>query len=541
MLILHFRHIRQRVPHVLLSLLLTCTTALLHAQEWSEWEQPKTEVRAVWLTTVKSLDWPKTKATDAASRARQQQELCRILDQLQRAHINTVLLQTRVRGTMIYPSKYEPWDDCLTGKHGQSPGYDPLAFAIDECHKRGMELHAWMVCIPLGDMRKQKACGAQSIMRRRPELCRTAGSEVFMIPSARGTADYIASLCAEMVDNYDIDGISLDYIRYPEKSYGFKDGNATAQQKRDHITRIVQRIHDVVKARKPWVKLSSSPIGKYKDLSRYKAGGWNAYNAVSQEAQEWLRNNLQDMLFPMMYFRDNHFFPFLYDWKEHSYGHPVIPGLGIYFLDPNEGRWALNDVRAQFHVSRQAEVGGVALFRSAFFTRNVKGLYDCVCNEFFAYPALQPRMTWSTDTIAPNMPTAIRLDGSLLSWKAPDTNTTAEQSYIYYNVYGSNIYPVDVNRAEHLICTRVMDTRIDLGLRAGKTRYYAVTACDRFGNESAPLQEQVIINLPDVSEAWKPTSRLGVNGTRMDDRMQLLRQSKSSKGKSSKTKRSRKR
>ena len=117
--------------------------------------QPKHEVRAVWLTTLNGLDWPRTKANDAAGIERQKAELVDILNRLQRVHINTVILQTRVRGTVIYPSQYEPWDECLTGHPGRNPGYDPLQFCLDECHRRGMELHAWLVCIPLGKAAKQ--------------------------------------------------------------------------------------------------------------------------------------------------------------------------------------------------------------------------------------------------------------------------------------------------------------------------------------------------------------------------------------------------
>ena len=104
---------------------------------------PKYEVRAVWLTTIGGIDWPHSYAQSAHSAEKQKRELTDILDRLQAAHINTVLIQTRVRGTMIYPSAYEPWDGCLSGFPGKSPGYDALKFAIDECHKRGMECHAW--------------------------------------------------------------------------------------------------------------------------------------------------------------------------------------------------------------------------------------------------------------------------------------------------------------------------------------------------------------------------------------------------------------
>ena len=111
---------------------------------------PKYEVRAVWLTTLNGLDWPSVKATNPESIERQKQQFRNILDRLGQSHVNTILLQTRVRATTLYPSRFEPFDGCLTGKPGRNPGYDPLQFAIDECHKRGMELHAWVVAIPVG-------------------------------------------------------------------------------------------------------------------------------------------------------------------------------------------------------------------------------------------------------------------------------------------------------------------------------------------------------------------------------------------------------
>ena len=112
--------------------------------------QPKHEYRAVWLTTIKGLDWPKEE--HRADTAMQKAHLCAVLDSLQAIHVNTILLQTRVRGDLIYPSQIEPFAPVFTGRHGVGPGYDPLAFAIEECHRRGMQLHAWLVTIPLGDV-----------------------------------------------------------------------------------------------------------------------------------------------------------------------------------------------------------------------------------------------------------------------------------------------------------------------------------------------------------------------------------------------------
>ena len=116
--------------------------------------QPKYEVRAAWVTAVYGLDWPQTKATTPAGIRRQQEELIEILDKLKAANFNTVLFQTRTRGDVLYKSSIEPYNSILTGKVDGDPGYDPLAFAVRECHKRGMECHAWMVALPLGNKKQ---------------------------------------------------------------------------------------------------------------------------------------------------------------------------------------------------------------------------------------------------------------------------------------------------------------------------------------------------------------------------------------------------
>ena len=464
-----------------------------------EKSHPLRETRAVWLTTIGGLDWPRIKATDDTSREQQKQELIRILDNYKKANINTVIFQTRVRAALLYPSQIEPWELSLTGVAGMNPGYDPLAFCIEECHKRGMELHAWVVCIPIGTKQRQAGYGSSSIVKKHPELVKAVkGGEMFMIPGKPETADYIASICKEIVENYDVDGISLDYIRYPESIYNFSDENlyprssslSKADWKRENITHIVRRVHDVVKSIKPWVKLSSSPIGKYADTRRYSAGGWNCYNGVWQDPKLWLRENLQDLLFPMMYFTGNNYYPFLFDWLENSYGHPIVPGLGIYFLDPREGRWTLNEVRAEMYTARNSGIGGIAFYRGEFLTKNCKGIYDTTCDEFFPYPALTARMTWMGDTISPSIPSFVKYDNGKIHWSTSHKiRTQHPHNYILYNVYGSNVYPVDVRTPENLLATGIRDTEWELKGRALSMRYYAVTAIDRFGNESPAAQE----------------------------------------------------
>lgn len=458
--------------------LFSALPSLAEIPQISGQHMPKREVRAVWLTTIGGLDWPHSYAQSSRSIDKQQQELRDILNKLQQAGINTVLLQTRVRGTMIYPSAYEPWDGCLSGMPGKGPGYDALQFAIDECHRRGMELHAWVVTMPIG---KWNGLGCRELHKKHPNLIRRIGAEGYMNPEVAGTAGYMASICEEITRNYDVDGIHLDYIRYPE-TWNIR---VSREQGRSHITNIVKAIRDRVKMLKPWVKMSCSPIGKFDDLSRYWSHGWNAYTKVCQDAQGWLQAGLMDELFPMMYFLGDQFYPFAIDWAEESHGRIVAPGLGIYFMSPREKNWPLRAITQQMHVLRQYGLGH-AYFRSKFFTDNEKGIFSFASTLFDHTPALVPAMTWE-HSVRPDAPTAIykNTKTSTLSWHGAKDRSNGP--YLTYNIYGSNTYPVDIENANNLLLSRVLGNSVKVPLK--EYIYYAVTAMDRYGNESDAIQQ----------------------------------------------------
>ena len=444
----------------------------------------KREVRAVWVATIGGIDWPRSYAQSPASAEKQKKDLVDMLDKLQAAGINTVLFQTRVRATTVYPSRHEPWDGCITGTPGKAPCYDPLRFAIEECHKRGMELHAWLVTIPVG---KWNGLGCKTLRKRYPSLVKRIGAEGYMNPENPRTASYLAAMSQEIVRQYDVDGIHLDYIRYPEQWRV----RGSADRARGHITAIVRAIHQAVKSEKPWVKMSCSPIGKFADLSRYKSGGWNAYARVFQDARAWLKEGLMDELYPMMYFRGDQFYPFAIDWQEQSQGRMVAPGLGIYFLHPSEGKWRIEDItREMYHLRYLGQ--GYAFFRAKFFIDNTQGIYDFTSKVFNSGLSLVPAMTWQ-DSIPPASPKDLSVtrasDATIVSWQPADAASadSASPLYTYYNVYASRQYPVDIEDAAHLIAIRRRGNSLRLN-HAPEGFFYAVTAMDRYGNESEPLQ-----------------------------------------------------
>lgn len=463
--------------------------------------QPKQEVRAAWVTAVYGLDWPRTKATTPQSIRRQKEELTDILDKLKDANFNTVLFQTRTRGDVLYRSDIEPFNAILTGRAGGDPGYDPLAFAVEECHKRGMECHAWMVTIPLGSKKHVASLGKQSVTKRMKSICVPYKNEYFLNPGHPSTKEYLMKLVKEVVGRYDVDGVHFDYLRYPEHAPRFPDqydfrrlskGRTTDQWRRDNITEIVRYIYKGVKAMKPWVKVSTCPVGKYRDTSRYSSYGWNAFFTVYQDPQGWLGEGIQDQIYPMMYFQGNSFYPFALDWQEQSNGRHIIPGLGIYFLHPDEGKWKRDEIDRQMNFIRNHGMAGQGHYRVQYLMENTQGLYDELIENVYAYPALQPPMKW-LDNIAPSAPSDLKATPdeygyTELTWRASTDNDPHNAPM--YVVYASDEYPVDTRRAENIVAQNVRDTRyVYAPIRVWTAKkYFAVTAIDRYGNESEAAQ-----------------------------------------------------
>ena len=452
---------------------------------------PKCEYRAVWLTTIKGLDWPKEEHRGDA--VAQKAHLRMVLDSLQAININTILLQTRVRGDVIYPSAIEPFAPVFTGHHGVAPDYDPLAFAIDECHRRGMQLHAWLVTIPLGDAQYVKGHGKRSLPVRKPGQCTRFKGAWYMEPSHPATAEHLSALVEEMITRYDLDGIHFDYIRYPEGNTAYPDalfysknrhGMSKSDWRRANITHLMRTLYGRVKSLKPWVCVSAATLGKHDDVSRYSSYGWNAYHTVHQEAQEWMREGIADALFPMIYYSENHFYPFVTDWSEHNYNRHVIAGMGTYQLHEEEKNWPREELVRQLHVVRaHSGIAGTAQFRSQFVTANVKGVYDLL-QYANPYPALVPAMSWLNDT-PPSVPTGLQV----VKDKYSTTFIWDSCEGVTYNIYSSDTYPVDITNPANLCKTYSRENCYTVYAPSlVAPRHYAITAIDRYGNESFPLQ-----------------------------------------------------
>lgn len=444
----------------------------IYAQDLFSTTPPKHETRAVWLTTLNGLDWPSAPAVTPDGVERQKRELSDILDRLQGVNVNTVLFQTRIRGTVIYPSAIEPWDGCLTGTAGRNPGYDPLAFAIDECHRRGMEIQAWVVALPLG---RWDSPGCKMLRAKRPGLVWRHRGQGYINPAAPGAAQYVAALCSEIVSHYDVDGIHLDYIRYPETWHGRDEAQA-----RRNVTQIVEAVHNGIKSLKPWVKLSCAVIGKRADLSRTSSYGWNAYDAGRQDVIAWTARGIVDQLYPMMYFRGGQFYPFLIDWTESVHGCEIVPGLGIYMLAPDEGGWPAGEIERQMSVARSLGMG-FALFREKFLKGWGQPIYTYM-KDFCPLPSFVAPLPGTTPAAPQSIAVKRAGEYAVISWHGVALPGAS------YNVYASKTYPVDVTDVRNLVAAKTDSCTV--AVKTSDETHFAVTTIDRYGRESSPSQQQ---------------------------------------------------
>lgn len=451
---------------------------------------PAIEIRAAWLTTNWALDWPKGKTVES-----QKKELLDILDELQKQKFNVVLFQARAQGKVFYKSMLEQSSPFFNN----SKGFDPLAFAIEACHARGMECHAWITTFPVERIRRSRR-GA--ILEKRPNFYKQDKNHWFLDPGRPETKDHLVLIAKEIVSNYDVDGLHLDYIRYPDDAKKFLDndtykkygqGKPKDQWRRDNVSNIVFAIYDAVKSIKNWVQVSSAPIGKYKPLNGYD---WTAYGSVHQDAKLWMYAGKHDLLFPMLYFDGNDFYPYVEEWiidKER----PIIPGLAVYKLEESEKDWPLDAIAKQMQFIRSKKTDGQAFFRTEQVIKNKKGLKNTI-QQYYKYPAKLPPLTWLENKI-PIPPKNLRVtkgeDGKLnMTWEAP----TTDQRYTY-NIYWGTRDQLEHNDPSKLIKVNTLQNNYSFPIEMGEYGlYYFVTASDRYHNESESAESVFFVHSEDA-------------------------------------------
>jgi uncharacterized lipoprotein YddW (UPF0748 family) len=264
--------------------------------------EPKEEFRGVWLTTFAGLDWP-----DSYDPAEQKRSLLVILDRLRDAKFNAILFQTRSRGDAFYRSSFEPWARELTGETGKDPGWDPLAFLIEQAHTRGIEVHAWFNVYKIwGGSPIPYNTNPPHILERNPEWAKQSGIEWWLNPGEPGVHSYLMKVALDLIERYPVDGIHFDHIRYPDSQFDdkltherFGVGKRLQDWRRDNITNFIRDFYRYAAVLRPDLKIGSAPVGVYKPIPGFF---WStAYEDYYQDPERWLQEGIHDYIVPQVY------------------------------------------------------------------------------------------------------------------------------------------------------------------------------------------------------------------------------------------------
>ena len=375
------------------------------------------EFRAAWVATVENMDWPSRKGL---STARQKEELLGILDTLVALRMNAIILQVRPAADALYASSIEPWSDVLTGEMGRAPEpyYDPLAFAIAEAHKRGLELHAW-VNPYRAKHPSTKTVSPGHISRTNPGLVRNYGPYLWLDPGDPAVRALTERVVFDLVRRYDIDGVHMDdyFYPYPEtrrrKEIPFPD-NATWRRyrkaggtlarndwRRQNVNKLVKELYDGVHAVKPWVKFGVSPFGIWRPGYPASVRGLDQYSVLYADARKWLNEGWVDYFTPQLYWsvdkRQQSYVELLEWWtQQNRKGRHLWPGnytgkVGF----TNSAKWPVSEIIEQIRLTRaQPGATGNVHFNMTVFTQNPDSLDERLLRESYSEPALVPASPW---------------------------------------------------------------------------------------------------------------------------------------------------
>ena len=402
------------------------------------------EFRGAWVATVGNIDWP-SKA--GLTTQQQQTELLALLDKAVALRLNAIVLQVRPGCDALYASKLEPWSEYLTGTMGRAPEpyYDPLAFAVAEAHRRGLELHAWFNPFRARHAAAKSPVASNHISKTRPELVRKYGALLWLDPGEVAVQDHSIRVILDVVRRYDVDGVHLDdyFYPYPEKTaakqvvpfpddpswrkYQKSGGKLPRDDwRRDNVNRFVQRFYAAVKAEKPWVKVGISPFGIWKPGQPPGIRGMDATKELFADSLKWFHSGWLDYLSPQLYWSidaPEQSFPVLLKWwaGQNPGARHLWPGLSAATIGP--GRNAEEIIQQIKLVRAQPGASGSLQWSIKALNQNRDGLADKLSRQVFQAPALIPASPWLNQAVPERPVVAFGQDAaqtvSVFQWATP--------------------------------------------------------------------------------------------------------------------------
>ena len=472
---------------------------------------PKREFRGAWIQCVNGQ-------FVGLGTAKMQQTLSYQLDELQKDGVNAIIFQVRPECDALYESKIEPWSRFLTSKQGvaPSPYWDPLQWMITECHKRGMELHAWIN--PFRAKTKvTNELASNNIVIKRPDLVFPYDGLYILNPAKQENRDYICTVAADIIRRYDVDGLHIDDYFYPYPVAGLpipdqqdfandpKGFNNIGDWRRNNVNLFIEQLHDTIQSIKPWVKFGVSPFGIYRnkrnDPNGSNTNGLQNYDELYADVLLWENNGWFDYCVPQLYWEIGHkaadYETLIHWWNENASARPLFIGEDIErtvkHADPNDPQQ--NQMQAKYLLHEKlSNIQGTVLWYAKAAVDNVGNYGTMLRNHYWRYPALQPLMPFIDET-RPGKPKKIKpvwtSDGYTLFWQAPKSKSWKDEPVKYVVYRFDNKEKINIDDPSHIVAI-TYNPWYNLPYVNGKQKYvYVVTALTRLSNESLPAKKKV--------------------------------------------------
>ncbi len=500
--------------------------------------QPKREMRAAWISTVANIDWP-SRAAKGKSEL-QKAELTAILDSLVSLNMNAVIFQIRPTADALYYSDLEPWSNWLTGIQGvdNDSSYDPLAFAVEEAHKRCIDVHVWMNPYRLTTTQDTADLAASHVFHQHPEWFCKYGKQWYFRPGLDETRMWLNKVVGDVVSRYDIDAVHFDdyFYPYPIAGQDFPDSAVFAAHprgftdkgdwRRNNVNMVIEELHHTIKSIKPWVEFGISPFGIYRnkksDPERGSAtNGLENYDALYADILLWLEKGWIDYVVPQLYWEIGKkvadYEILAHWWGEYTYGQNLYIGHSPYrMVDPKAPKakrrtanteitsWDIpNEICRQIALNRSIEnISGSVFFPVNSLLKNIVGLTDSLKNDYYRYPSLQP-MKQNGEIYPSPTPENLKRNGNVLSWESSaicrspfgvrrSANGETGLGISYYVVYA---FPkgvdIDLNNPKYIV-GRTPQNTFAIPEHATDAAVYCVSAINRYKQESLPA---ILVNI----------------------------------------------
>lgn len=498
----------KRYIYILLLTFFSWSIGTVHAEQ-----PPKREFRGAWIQAVNGQFIGMTPT-------QMRHTLSTQLDALQHAGINAIIFQVRPEADALYMSYYEPWSRYLTGEQGLAPEpyWDPLQWMIEECHQRGMELHAWIN--PYRAKTKgTKSLGLKHPYKKNPERFVTYDDMLIFNPALQENRDYICTIVTDIVKRYDVDGLHIDDYFYPypvagvefddEASYLADPRGFTNKDdwRRDNVNLLIEQLHHTIRNVKPWVKFGISPFGIYRNQKNDPKGsltnGLQNYDDLYADILLWIDKGWVDYTIPQLYWEIGHKvadYETLVDWwAQHAIGRPLYIGQDVMrtINTPDANNTAQHQQAHKMQLQRSYEsINGSCQWPASAVADNAGGYATALTEQYHRWLALQPEYPFIDDKAPKHvkrLSTIWTEDGPVLCWTAPKYKKEMDRPVKYVIYRFAENEKINLNDATKIVAF-TQSTFYPLNYQGGKVKYtYIVTAIDRLHNESKPKKEKIAL------------------------------------------------